>query len=358
MKRDSENATETRRALTHRCAARVFCLGMAAVGITAQAQFKVVEHAPFPPNVARQKIKSLLESVDPSNARPTVDSLMALLPWYREIIDEELISAWKGEGRANLPEVIRPLSDESIARSVVEFSWREGRAVAFTLAYAPMLGDLMARYPASAKPFLDDLLGPASAGRPMPALSRTEAETVCRILLDMPAVGAWESNARKILPHYRSAAQSLLAQDLQSGDKEKWYRAQQWMDELKIDEPRSAPRREATPAPPRPTMADPPAVERPTAPPVARPADSPENPAAPYRGAMSGTLTCSGSPIPRNAEYVFRNLPPVKLALDYDTRNWEARLTPGEGGTQKLIMKNKSAGPQKQCVVHWMAIGE
>ena len=73
---------------------------------------------------------------------------------------------------------------------------------------------------------------------------------------------------------------------------------------------------------------------------------------------MSGTLTCSGSPIPRNAEYVFRNLPMVKLALDYDTRNWEARLTPGEDGTQKLIMKNKSAGPQKQCVVHWMAIGE
>ena len=71
----------------------------------------------------------------------------------------------------------------------------------------------------------------------MPALSKPEAETVCRILVDMPSVGAWESNARKILPYYRSAAQSLLAQDLQSGDREKWYRAQRWMDELKIDEP-------------------------------------------------------------------------------------------------------------------------
>ena len=79
---------------------------------------------------------------------------------------------------------------------------------------------------------------------------------------------------------------------------------------------------------------------------------------APYRGAMSGTLVCSGSPVPRNAEYVFRNLPPVKLALDYDTKNWDARLTPGEGGTQKLIMKNKSPGPQKQCIVHWIAIEE
>ena len=61
--------------------------------------------------------------------------------------------------------MIRQLADEPIAKSVVEFSWREGRATAFTLAYAPMLGDLMARYPESAKPFLDDLLGPRRRGR-------------------------------------------------------------------------------------------------------------------------------------------------------------------------------------------------
>lgn len=363
MKRDSEDAVEACRTLTNRRvkygpAARVCCLALAAAGITAHAQFKVVEHAPFPPNVARQKIKTLLEGADPANSRQTVDSLMALLPWYRDIINEELISAWKGDGRANLPEVIRPLADEPVAKSVVEFSWREGRATAFTLAYAPMLGDLMARYPESAKPFLDDLLGPAAAGGPMPALSLPEAETVCRILVDMPSVGAWESIARKILPYYRSAAQSLLSQDLQSGDREKWYRAQQWLDELRIDQPQPAQRRAGPSLASRPAVDTAPAIEKPAAPPATPLPASPETPAQPYRGAMSGTLSCSGSPIPRNAEYVFRNLPAIKLALDYDTRNWDARLAPGEGGTQKLILKNKSPGPRKQCVVHWMAIGE
>jgi hypothetical protein len=357
MKRDLKNAMQTRRALMNRCVARVFCLAMAATGITAQAQFKVVDRAPFPPNVARQKIKSLLESADAGNSRQTVDSLMALLPWYRDIIDEELILSWKGDGRANLPDVIRPLADEPIAKSVVVFSWREGRAAAFTLPYAPMLGDLMARYPESAKPFLDDLLVPAAAGGPMPALSRTEAETVCRILLDMPGVGDWQSHARKILPYYRSVAQSLLSQDLQSGDQEKWYRAQQWLDELKINDPQPAQRRAGPSLAQRPTVAPPVAV-RPAVPPAAPLPANPETPAPLYKGAMSGTLTCSGSSIPRNAEYVFRNLPPIKLALDYDTRNWDARLAPGEGGTQKLILKNKSPGPQKQCVVHWTATGE
>jgi hypothetical protein len=73
----------------------------------------------------------------------------------------------------------------------------------------------------------------------------------------------------------------------------------------------------------------------------------------PYAGATSGTFESSGSPIPQNAEYVFRNVPPVKLRLDFDTRIWEARLVPGEGQTQKLLVKNKSSGPQKRCVVHW-----
>lgn len=353
-----------RLAVTDRCvtqgwvAARAFCMALTIVAVPAYAQFKVVEHAPFPPNVAHQKIKTLLDATDSSNSRQTIDSLIALLPWYRDIIDEELISSWKGSNRANLPEVIRSLSDESIARSVVEFSWREGRAAAFTPAYAPMLGDLMARYPESAKPFLDDLLGPAIAGGPLPTLSRTEGETVCRILLDMPSVGTWEINARGILPHYRSAAQSLLAQDLKSGDREKWYRARQWMDELKIDDPQQPSQREVTPGLPRPGVTAPPTVERPAVANVASPTANAEYNTAPYRGAMSGTLVCSGSPVPRNAEYVFRNLPPVKLALDYDTKNWDARLTPGEGGTQKLIMKNKSPGPQKQCIVHWIAIEE
>jgi hypothetical protein len=28
----------------------------------------------------------------------------------------------------------------------------------------------------------------------------------------------------------------------------------------------------------------------------------------------------------------------------------------GEGQTQRLIVRNKSSGPQKRCVVHWSVI--
>ena len=70
--------------------------------------------------------------------------------------------------------------------------------------------------------------------------------------------------------------------------------------------------------------------------------------------ATSGTLECGGSPVPQNAEYVFRNLPLGKLKLDYDTKIWEARLVPGDGQTQKLILRNRSSGSQKRCTVRWM----
>ena len=74
---------------------------------------------------------------------------------------------------------------------------------------------------------------------------------------------------------------------------------------------------------------------------------------APYNGARSGTLECSGGPIPQNAEYVFRDLPLVHLQLDYNQKIWQAKLMPGDGQTQKLILKNVGKGPQKKCVVHW-----
>ena len=70
---------------------------------------------------------------------------------------------------------------------------------------------------------------------------------------------------------------------------------------------------------------------------------------------MSGTLECRGLPIPQNAEYVFRNLPPGKIELVYDTKIWEARLAPADGQSQRLILKNKASGPQKGCTVHWTA---
>ncbi len=77
---------------------------------------------------------------------------------------------------------------------------------------------------------------------------------------------------------------------------------------------------------------------------------------AAYQGPLAGTLTYSGPPIVQNGEIVFRNLPPVRLALTYDQNVWEARLSPGEGNTQRLIMRNKRPGTQKQCVVTWRVI--
>jgi hypothetical protein len=109
----------------------------------------------------------------------------------------------------------------------------------------------------------------------------------------------------------------------------------------------------APPAYQRPAVeqAAPPAYQRPPAEPAAPPA------LASYEGPRSGTLECTGGSIPQNAEFVFRNLPPLKLKLDYDTNNWDARLGPGDKpGTQRLILRNKSNGPQKRCTVHWSII--
>jgi hypothetical protein len=340
--------------------------------MTANAQFKVVGPPPYSPTVARQKIKTLLEGIDASNRQQTVETLSGLLSWYRDILDDELIAAWQKDTPANLTEAMQSLADSRVASAIVEFSWRERRQAAFNPAYAPMFGNLMARFPESAKPFLDDLLGPVASGQPTPALSQPEAETACRILLDMPDIGTWRKSALQILPHYRRVAESLLVQDLHADDREKSYRAQLWLADLKADVPGNAnaqpsPRRRSTP---RPAVDDStPTGDRPPAPAAA--SSAPARPAlpaapvpaaplpsalAPYNGAKTGTLECNGGPIPQNAEYVFRNLPPVKMQLDYDTKTWDARLAPGEGETQKLILRNKSSGPQKHCVVRWSAI--
>lgn len=343
------------------------------------AQFKVVGPAPFPPAVARQKIATLLQSVDAGNRRDAIQTLSGWLTWYRDILDEELISAWRKDTRSNLPEVVDALADSRVAVAIIQFSWREQRASAFTLDYAPTFGHLMIRFPESAQPFLDDLLG-----QPMPNLTEPEAEAVCGILLDMPDVGTWKKNALRILPRYREAAQNLLNQDLRSSDREKSFQAQVWMNDLQFDGPSNSTataaaqprmrRRAVSPDPPP----DPPAASRPAASPaptattmnpatsrisLAPTPASPPIPASPpvptaqaYSGPTSGTLESSGGPIAQNAEYVFRNLPAAKLQLDYDTRYWDARLLRGEGQTQKLILKNKSSGPQKRCVVRWSVI--
>ena len=393
---------ETSRLRTWGTGAGVLSFVFFTSAMMANAQFKTVGPAPYSPTVAHQKIRTLLEGIDPNNSQKTIATLSGLLSWYRDILDEELIAAWQRDTRANVMEVMESLADSRVALAIVEFSWRERRQTAFNLTYAPMLGNLMARFPESAKPFLDDLLFVLQP----PDLSQPEAEAVCRILLDMPDIGTWRHSALQILPRYRLAVESLLLQDLHGADQEKSYRAERWQVDLKMDSlgngnVQPSPRRRSTPslssapggippdneqpdtrrrstpslssAPggspgnqtesviliPRVTNDRPPtpaatnsAPALPPLPPTPVPL-APRSPPPPYSGAMSGTLESSGGAIPQNAEYVFRDLPLAKMRLDYDTKTWDARLVPGEGQTQRLILRNKSSGPQKRCVVHW-----
>ncbi len=346
--------------------------------VAASAQFKVVGPAPYSQPVARQKVRGLLRSVDSTNRRQTTDSLTNLLNWYRDLIDEELIAAWQTlpDKRADLAPIIDTLATPQVASGIIEFSWRE-RDTAFRLDYAPMFEHLLTRYADSGKPLLDGL-------RSAPDLSDAAAETVCRILIDMPEIGAWRQTALQVLPRYRAAARRLLAEDLRSDDHDRQERAGFWLEDprstlysgsasIPAPTPRLAPRPRPQiqdrangpfigpgpemdsppppPASPKPTPPAPPTPPRPTL--ITR-ASAPETPA--YNGPMSGTLECSGSPIPQNAEYVFRNLPQAKLRLDYDTKIWEARLVPSDGPGQKLILKNRSSGAQKHCTVHWTVL--
>ncbi len=321
-----------------------------AASMPADAQFKAVGPPPYSATVARQKIRTLLGKIDPSNRQQTIATISSLLSWFRDIADEELIAVWKkDDGRENLPEVIKALADARVASAVVEFSWRQQRQATFQLAYAPMFGNLMLRFPDSAKPFLDDLLGSGdtAAGQPL-GLAEPEAYAVCRILLDMPDIRTWRMSALQILPHYRQVTETLLAADLNEGDREARTRALYWTAALKSSA--SGPASEQNP---RRSM-------QPSLSATAGRAPGPAPPAAsaprPYDGAESGTLECSGGPIPQNAEYVFRNVPTVNRRFEYDRKIWDVRLAPGEGDTQDLILKNKNSRPQKRCVVHWSVI--
>lgn len=361
----------------------VGCLLLFVTCAALHSQFKEVGPPPVSAGVARQQIRTLLEKVDSTNRKQTVDTISALLVWYRDLADEEIINAWRGEGRARLPQILESLADAQVASGIVEFSWRQQREATFVPAYVPTLGMLMARYPASAKPFLDDLLDPARNGRQVPDLTPTEAEAVCRILIDMPDLGTWRRDALQILPHYRPAAESLLTQDLHEGDGEKSTAARFWLKDLKwgsqdsvsqtqfphrrpaftsqgaeslppsIDSPViSTPERSA----PARSTSDRPTLIRPT-PPSSPPPPPPPVAAAPAPlRAQSGTLQCVGAPIPQNAEYVFRNVPPGKLHLDYDAKIWDVRVAPGEGESQRLILRNKGTGPQKRCTVRWSIV--
>ena len=214
-----------------------FAFLFVAVSMTVSAQFKETPPAPYSPAVARQKIRLLIQTRDPEDRQQQAETLSALLVWYRDIVDDELIAAWKGDQRAKLPALMPLLADSRVASAIVDFSWRQQRASTFNLTYAPMLGDLMARYPNSADPFIRDLAGPTAGGGQMPDLSPAEADAVCRILLDMPDTGDWKKIALQVLPHYRQAAQNLLVQDLRGDNREKSYRAQRWLAELRLNVP-------------------------------------------------------------------------------------------------------------------------
>ncbi len=333
-----------------------------AVTMTAEAQFKETPPAPYAPAAARQKIRALIGNANPDNQQQTVDKLTGLLVWYRDMIDDEIVAAWKGDARANLPPLITALADARVAAAIVELSWRQQRPATFNLGYAPMLGDLMARYQGSAGPFLSDLLGPAASGGQMPDLSQAEAAAVCRILLDMPDTGNWRKSALQILPHYRPTAQGLLIQDLNATDQEKVYRARFWLNDLHWNAPVNTSDRQQlrTRQPPPPPLVagntrpnDPELMsQRPHI--VSQPSAVPFS--DPYYGPRSGTLKCSGDPVPPDAEYVFPGMPLGNLRIDLGGKPWEARLVPGGGQTQDLILKNKSSSPQKRCTVKWTIV--
>jgi len=371
---------------------------LSVLSITAAAQFKEVGPPPFSPAVAHERIRAMLEKVDLSNRQETIKTLTGWLPWYRDILDQELIAAWRRDPRVNLTEVISSLADPTLASGVVDFSWRNRGPLTFKPEFAHMFSDLMARFLESAKPFRDDLLGPG----PMPELPEPEAETVCRIFLDMPEIGGWKDDARRVFRYYRHSAEVVLNQDAQGADQDKSYQAQTWLDELRGESnyspARQAKRRRTVVASDLPSSesdSPPPLVRRrmgvsessggdrgptldgqsvkaegskedappPPSPPPAlsppAPRASPEPSATPqpsYAGPSSGTLVSRGAPIPQNAEYVFRGLPLGKIQLDYDTKIWDAHVAPGLGNTQRVMVKNKSSGPQNRCVVKWTLI--
>jgi hypothetical protein len=320
-------------------------------GATAYGQFKEIKAAPFSPAVARLKIRALIENADAANRDQTLATLSDWLKWYRDILDEELIGCWKSDSRASVPLLMAPLADSRVAREVVEYSWHDGRAATWTLANAAMLGDLMARYPESAQPVLADLLPsamPSQAGFP---LTQPEAEGLCRILLDMPDIGNWRKSALAILPRYLAVTDQLLKQDLGGTDQEKTYRALRWRADLGLDAPAVSSGRLKTRRSPASGQAVPEGYSsRPHI--VGLAPDAVTG----YTGPMSGTFASTGGPIPQNGEYVFTNLPPGKLLLDFDTKHWEARLAQGDGQTQVLVLRNIGKGPQKRCEVRWTLV--
>jgi hypothetical protein len=308
---------------------------LSVAALPANAQFKTVGPAPYSPAVAHQRIRALLAKIAPPNQQQTIATLSGLLVWFREVADDELIAAWKkDEGRRNLPEAITALADGRVASAIIEFSWRERRPATFQLDFAPMLGNLMLRFPDSAKLFLDDLLASTQGADGQPALNLSEAEqyAVCRILLDMPNIGTWDKTALQVLPHYREPAETLLLVDMKEGDRDKRARALYWTSALNS------------------ITAGPSGQES------QRRSLTSSGPAGRATEGVSGTLECSGDPIPKSGEYVFYNVPTANRRFEYDSNIWDVRLEQGQGNTRNLVLKNKTSKTQKRCIVRWTTV--
>jgi hypothetical protein len=75
-----------------------------------------------------------------------------------------------------------------------------------------------------------------------------------------------------------------------------------------------------------------------------------------YSGPSSGKFTCHGTPVIQNGEVVFGGLPPGNLQITYDTSIWEMRIRPDENNTQKIVLRNKRPGAQRNCTVTWQLV--
>ncbi len=93
----------------------------------------------------------------------------------------------------------------------------------------------MTRFPESAQPFLDDLLGPPATRRPIFRSRKRKLSAgfywTCRI---SDNGGRMPCKSCLIIGR---VAESLLNQDLHGSDQEKSYQAQRWLADLKMDVP-------------------------------------------------------------------------------------------------------------------------
>ena len=99
--RESSCSRLRARAMTYNI---LLCVFFAASMVAHAQSLPPIGPPPVSQTVARQQFRTLLERVDPGNRQQTVETLSHLAIWYRDPLDEELISAWRRDDRTNLTE--------------------------------------------------------------------------------------------------------------------------------------------------------------------------------------------------------------------------------------------------------------